>query len=140
MKKWIIGVLIFIATVSIGCFKKNDEQAVKNVIIGNIEAMNREDIKWYMSTIYDDGTDNYDSLEVMLTDIFAKFSIEIEILSIEIVEIGDDVAKARAKTSTKVDGNYPNKNSKATSVHYLVKDNGVWKIQSTINEEVKYFD
>ncbi|MDD3803441.1 MAG: hypothetical protein PHW02_03515 [bacterium] len=140
MNKTATCLIILTALLSFGCFTENDEDAIKKVIMANTEAMNREDLSGYMSTIYNDGSENYKSLEKMLGEIFNAYDIKMSVVSVDVVEITGNTAKARTKTVTNLEGNLPNKNSRATSLHYMIKDNKTWKIQNTVNEEVSYSD
>lgn len=140
MKRTLIAAILALLLTVAGCGKNSDEQALKNAIMANTEAMNDENAEAYMETIYNDGTGLYESTRTVIEDLFKNYDLNSKLLKVEVVEIGDGTAKVRTTTSTSKVSGGQFKNNEAVMLHTMVKDAGVWKIQSTQVENVKYTD
>ena len=140
MKKRVVLILIASLIAFAGCAKNNEEKALKNVIIENTDAMNKEDAARYMSTIYNDGTGLYESTDSIIATLFEGYDLDSKVISTEIIEIKDNTALVRATTKTIKKSGGLFADNEAVMVHTMYKDNGVWKIQSTRIEDMKYLN
>ncbi|HAV91817.1 TPA: hypothetical protein DCW38_01370 [candidate division WOR-3 bacterium] len=140
MRKKLLFVLMFLAVILAGCAENSEEQSIKNAIISNMDAMNKEDAAQYMSTIYNDGSGLYESTENLIATLFEGYDLESEILSIEVLEITDNTAKIKVKTKTIRKSGGVFKDNEATMIHYMFKEGSVWKIQNSTIENINYID
>jgi len=135
MKKILAILLVLLMVVSIvGC---SDESAIKAVIKDNAKAMEKEDLKGYMASIYADAS-LYDSTENMIAQVFEMYELDIKIKDIEVIEIDGDEARVRVVQRTRNKNSQPFQDNVTTSVHTLIKDDGDWKIKYTEVEDIDY--
>ena len=140
MRKELLFVLVLLAVIFTGCAKNSEEQSIKNTIISNTDAMNKEDAALYMSTIYSDGSGLYESTENLIATLFEGYDLDSKILSMEVLEMTDNTAKVKVKTKTIKKSGGIFKDNEATMIHYMFKEGSMWKIQNSTIENINYID
>ena len=113
--------------------------AVEETVKSQVSALNREDVAGYMSYIHPDSPgalatrDNLDAT-------FNEYDLKTTLEKLEPVTLNDGEAKVHFIQLTEKLSGPAFRNNRVSGTHILRKDGGVWKVFSTVQDNLDYLD
>jgi hypothetical protein len=111
--------------------------AIKNVVVKNLEACEKEDTAAMMATVHSQSP-SYLATKQEMAPIFENYDLKYKLTYFKYIGKDGDYAVARAKQATeKVSGGYF-QNNEIDMIQIFKQENGEWKFWNQAILEVKY--
>lgn len=109
---------------------------LKDVLIRQIAAQNREDVEGYLLTI-DPSSPVYAPTESGAKELFEKYDLKVTLDSMEVVDVSENEGKIRMVITTVKKAGPAFQDNRMTALNTLKKVNGKWLTYSTEVEKVE---
>jgi uncharacterized membrane protein len=107
-----------------------DRQAVKSLFARHLQALNREDLKNYLTTL-DSKSPKYDQVKQQTSQLFQDYDLNYELKSLEIVSLNDSSGVVKMVAIVKRKGGGSFSDSKIVTYNTVHKSKGAWHISDT---------
>lgn len=134
----VLAVTLFVA-ISGGCGSDPEEEAVKQVLIDQVDFLQEENLEGALSTMHPESP-QYSSSRAVMEQVFELYELEYEIEEIEVLEVTGNEAKIRAVQVTRRIEGPELADKRVVAVHTLRKTEGGWKLYESEHESSETLD